>query len=133
MSELIMQPGALMDLKDLSNFVLIGRERLAAVRAAIRAIDKVGVAAEVYEQKMMEAQELAEAVLDSEVRLGQLRSQVQRESGRKVPTGGQRFVNDSADRIIQHREEDTALRQFDKEAGLERHVAQYLETLAAHP
>jgi hypothetical protein len=30
-------------IEDLSRFVLIGREKLTAVRAAIRAIDKVGV------------------------------------------------------------------------------------------
>lgn len=66
---------------DLSKFVLIGRERLIAVRAAIRAIDKVGVAAEVYQQKLAEGQEIAEAVLDAEVRLGELRASVPRDKG----------------------------------------------------
>ena len=57
---------------DLKKFILIGREKLAAVRAEIRAIDKVGLAKEVHQQKLLEAQEIAEAVTDAEVRMGEL-------------------------------------------------------------
>lgn len=39
---------------ELSKFVLVGREKLNAVRAEIRAIDKVGLAQEVHEQKLRE-------------------------------------------------------------------------------
>lgn len=59
-------------LEDLSKFVLVGREKLTAVRAEIRAIDKVQLAQEVREQKKEEAQMLAEALLDAEVRIGDL-------------------------------------------------------------
>ena len=41
-------------LPDLTKFVLIGREKLNAVRAEIRAIQKVGLAQEVHEQKLKE-------------------------------------------------------------------------------
>lgn len=71
------QPQQLPDtLADLSKFVLIGREKLNAVRAEIRAIEKVGLAKEVHEQKLHEAQEIAEAVLDAEMRLGELTSRM---------------------------------------------------------
>ena len=40
---------------DLAKFVLIGRDKLKAVRAEIHAIDKVGMAREVYQQKLEEA------------------------------------------------------------------------------
>lgn len=63
-------------IEDLSKFVLIGREQLNAVRAAIRAIDKVGLATEVREQKLQEAQDLADAVLDAEVRIGELTAEL---------------------------------------------------------
>ena len=43
-------------LDDLSKFVLVGREKLVAVRAEIRAIEKVGLAQEVRKQKLSEAQ-----------------------------------------------------------------------------
>ena len=57
-------------IEDLSKFVLIGREKLESVRAEIRAIDKVGLAQQVREQKLQEAQLLSEAVMDAEVKLG---------------------------------------------------------------
>lgn len=68
-------------LPDLSKFVLIGREKLNAVRAEIRAIDKVGLAKEVHEQKLKEAQEIAEAVLDAEVKIGELTKQMKKAQG----------------------------------------------------
>ncbi|MBR1603248.1 MAG: hypothetical protein IJ667_07400 [Synergistaceae bacterium] len=58
--------------EDLTKFVLIGREKLVAVRAEIRAIKKVGLAEAVRRQKMSEAQAISEAVLDAEVRIGEL-------------------------------------------------------------
>lgn len=60
------------NIEDLGKFVLIGREKLVAVRAEIRAIDKVGLAQEVRKQKLEEAQYISEAVLDAEVRIGEL-------------------------------------------------------------
>lgn len=59
-------------LEDLAQFVLIGREQLAAVRAGIRALDKLDVAEGVRKQKKEEAQMLAEALLDAEVRIGEI-------------------------------------------------------------
>ena len=59
-------------LEDLAQFVLIGREQLTAVRAGIRALDKLDVAEGVRKQKKEEAQMLAEALLDAEVRIGEI-------------------------------------------------------------
>lgn len=59
-------------LDDLIKFVLIGREKLVAVRAGIRAINKLELATEVREQKQEEAQMLAGALLDAEVKIGEL-------------------------------------------------------------
>ena len=53
---------------DLSKFVLIGRDKLQAVRAEMAAIKKVGLAQEVIDQKRAEAQDIAELVTISEVR-----------------------------------------------------------------
>lgn len=68
------------NIEDLSKFVLVGREQLVAVRAAIRAIDKVGVAQEVRKQKLKEGQEIGEAVLDAEVRIGELMREVPKQN-----------------------------------------------------
>lgn len=68
---------------DLAKFVLIGRDKLKAVRAEIHAIDKVGMARDVYKQKLEEAQEIAEVVTDAECRMGELlRETVRHEGGR---------------------------------------------------
>ena len=73
MSELIKANSELPStIQELSRFALIGREKLVAVRAEIRAINKVGLAQEVREQKLHEAQDIADAVLDAEVRIGEL-------------------------------------------------------------
>lgn len=72
------------NLEDLSKFVLVGREKLTAVRAEIRAIDKVKLAEEVREQKKEEAQMLAEALLDAEVRIGDLLKQIPKASGKRT-------------------------------------------------
>lgn len=60
------------NIEDLSKFVLIGREKLKAVKAEISAIQKLGLAKEVYEQKKSEAQEIAETVTLAEMRTGEL-------------------------------------------------------------
>ena len=59
-------------IEDLTKFVLIGREQLVAVTAAIRAIDKIGVAKDVREQKLEEGQMLGGALLDAESRIGEI-------------------------------------------------------------
>ena len=58
------------NLPDLARFALVGREKLTAVRAEINAIKKVGLAKDVLEQKKAEAQEIAELVTLSEVKIG---------------------------------------------------------------
>ena len=59
-------------IEDLAKFVLVGREKLTSVRAEIRAISKLELAEEVREQKREEAQMLAEALMDAEVKIGDL-------------------------------------------------------------
>ena len=66
-------------IEDLTRFVLIGREKLVAVRAEIRAMDKIGLAKDVREQKKGEAQELAGALLDAETRIGEILAKIPKE------------------------------------------------------
>ena len=73
MNEITVQAKQLPDnLPDLAAFVLVGREKLTAVRAEIRATDKLQLAEDVRQQKRDEAQMLSEALLDAEVRIGEL-------------------------------------------------------------
>lgn len=73
MNEIIKKPINLPSkLQDLTKFVLIGREKLVSVRAEIRAINKLDLAQDVKNQKQKEAQDLAGALLDAEVKIGEI-------------------------------------------------------------
>ena len=120
MNELTTQNRQLPDnIEDLARFVLIGREKLTAVRAEIRAIKAVELAAEVHEQKLEEAQEIAEAVLDAEAKLGELTSKMEKAQGARTdlqlnPRGGEK-----------------SKKQQLADLGI-THVERY-ETIAKHP
>ena len=118
MQELQTQSRQLPDtLTDLSKFVLVGREKLNAVRAEIRAIEKVGLAKEVHEQKLAEAQDIADAVLDAEAKIGELTSRMKKASNQ--------FACDSG---------VTGTKGKQLEAiGLNRKQASRYEAIAAHP
>jgi len=116
------------NIDDLAKFVLIGRDKLDAVRAEIRAIEKLGLAEEVYAQKLREAQEIGDAVLDAEVRVGELMLKVPKAT---KGTGSNQYVKKA--------ENDTAV-DFSKskadvirDAGLKPWQAQQFQTLAKHP
>ena len=82
-------------------------------------------AADVYNQKLREGQDIAEAVLDAEMRLGELRREVPRNFNR-----GNQYTEAKAERTAIA---ETQLQRFDNAAQLERHAAQAVEALAAHP
>ena len=112
-------------MEDLSRFVLVGREKLVAVRAEIRAIEKVGLAKEVREQKLKEAQAISEAVLDAEVRIGELMRSVPKAShdrGNQYTGGKDPAVGSSHNK-----------RKVIEDAGFSKTQVQRFETLASHP
>lgn len=108
-------------LEDLSRFVLIGRAQLKAVRDAIKHIDKIGVAKEVHEQKLREAQEIAEAVLDAEVKIGELTSRMEK------ATANQYTVQ--KDNGVPKQSKAAQL----EEIGITEKQKQRFEALAKHP
>lgn len=72
------------NIQDLSKFVLVGREKLISVKAEIRAINKLEFAQEVRNQKREEARMLSEALLDAEVRLGELFREIPKTPGKRT-------------------------------------------------
>ncbi len=114
-------------IEDLSRFVLVGREKMVSVRAEIRAIDKWGLSKEVRQQKLDEGQMIADALLDAEVRLGELME-------RELPDarGGDRrsddFKNDTAV-DYEKKKQSEAL----KEMGFTQKQSERFKTLAKHP
>ena len=83
-------------MEDLTRFVLVERERLVAVRAEIRAIDKLGLVQGVREQKLREAQSISETVLDAEVRIGELMNAVPKATAKNNPSGKSKTQIDTA-------------------------------------
>lgn len=129
--------------QELAKFVLLGREKLIAVRAEIRAINKAQLAKEVYSQKLEEAQMLGEAVLDAEVKLGEMTSPIPKASGVRSDlqkcaieprsTGGTRFENGTGESM------DTAAprlpktkREVIEDLGFTKTQVHRFETLAAN-
>ena len=109
------------NIDDLAKFALVGREKLVAVRAEIRAIEKVGLAQGVREQKLREAQDISEAVLDAEVRIGELMAGVPTRQGKRTDI-------EPMDSGVQKSKQ-----QIIEDAGFTVKQAQRFETLAAHP
>ena len=68
-------------IEDLSRFVLVNEERVQALRAEIRAIKKVSLAKEVYEQKLAEAQEVGKVTVEAAQKMGELLLQIEKASG----------------------------------------------------
>lgn len=123
MNELTTQSRQLPDtLEDLARFVLIGREKLTAVRAEIRAIKKVELAKEVHEQKLEEGQEIAEAVLDAEVKIGELTREMDKSKGGRPAKTTDTDVHSLAIKAKQL-----------SEIGISEKQKQRYENLAAHP
>lgn len=111
-------------LSDLVRFVLIGREKLTAVRAEIRAIDKLDLATGVREQKIGEAQMLGGALLDAEVKLGELTSEI------PLGSGGDRRSKDFKNRPATAFEKTKE--QTIKELGFTNDQVEKFESLADH-
>lgn len=110
-------------IEDLAGFVLIGREKLVAVRAEIRAIDKLNLAESVRQQKRDEAQMLSEALLDAEVKIGELLKKIPKDPGGRP-----------------QKTHDTAVHSFEKpkhevvqSLGFTPKQANRFETLANNP
>lgn len=59
-------------IEDVAHFLLIAPEKASALRAEIRAIQKVGLAKAVYDQKLEEQRRLCDMILDASVRLGEM-------------------------------------------------------------
>ena len=112
-------------LPDLSRFVLIGRDKLKAVRAEIHAIDKVGMAREVYQQKLEEAQAIAEVVTDAECRMGELIKAIPKASG------GDRRSEDF--KISPQVDFEKPKSEVIKESGISQRQAEHFQLMASHP
>lgn len=108
-------------LEDLSTFVLIGRDKLNIVRSQIKAMDKLELAEGVRSQKKEEAQMLAEALLDAEVRIGEILNAMPKAQGQRNDKLGNNTVTK-----LQTKE------QAAQELGFDKMQVSRFQTLAAN-
>lgn len=108
---------------ELSRFVLVGRDKLQAVKAEIHAIEKVGLAQEVREQKLQEAQEIAEVVTDAEVRIGELL--------KEIPKAGQNQYTKCKSQCGEKSKKPKS--EVIKESGLTQRQAEHFQIMADNP
>jgi hypothetical protein len=106
------------NIEDLTRFVLVGREKLTAVRAEIRAINKIGLAKEVREQKKQEAQDLGDALLDAEAKIGEFLKEIPKLQGKRT------------DKILADTSVDKSKKEVIKDLGFNEKQAERFETLA---
>lgn len=111
-------------LEDLAQFVLIGREQLTAVRAGIRALNKLDVAEGVRKQKREEAQMLAEALLDAEVRIGEILAAMPKAGG-----GDRKSENFKIDSAVDF---DNSKMKAAEQLGFNQKQVERFQTLAAN-
>ena len=109
-------------LPELSKFVLVGREKLVSVRAEIRAIQNVGLAKEVLEQKKAEAQEIAELVTLSEMRIGLMLKEIPKAQGKRTD------LSTSSSRIEEVKPKSEAA----KELGFTKDQVSQFQRMAEH-
>lgn len=109
-------------LGELRSFVLVGREALKAKIAEIKAIDKIGAADEARKQVLSDAQDLSEALIDAEVRLGELISELPDSQGKRTDL-------ELLDSAVQKLTKKEAIESI----GLTQKTANRYEQLAAHP
>ena len=127
MNEIALKPEIILPstIEDLSRFVLVGREKLVAVRAEIRAIEKVGLAQQVREQKLKEAQAISEAVLDAEVKIGELMREIP-----KATNGG---ANQYQAKTTAVSKEQKSKSEIIQKSGFTQKQAERFQILAANP
>lgn len=107
-------------LEDLAKFVLIGRDKLDIVRSQIRAMDKLELAEGVRSQKKEEAQMLAEALLDAEVRIGEILNAMPKAQGQR------------SDLLLDNGVHKLPKLEAAKELGFDAKQVQRFQTLAAN-
>jgi hypothetical protein len=112
-----------MTFEDVTSFAIVAQEKLKSVRAEISAIKRLGLAQEVLQQKIKEAQELAEVKTRAEMQIGKLTAAMPKASGAR---------NDLATSSATVTRLETKQDALSK-AGIKKQAASEYERMAAHP
>ena len=109
---------------DLAKFMIVAQEKVKAVKAEIRAIQKLNLAKEVYAQKMEEQRRLQEVILLSYQRMGEIT--------REMPTARGARTDRELSRTNTTKFEKSK-KQATQELGFSKDQVSRMEQMAAHP
>ena len=107
---------------DLARFILIAPEKIKAMKAEIRAIQKAQLAKEVYDQKKAELDRLRELMLLVYQRMGEITREMPKASGNQYTSASSRI-----------REKAPAKGEGIKILGFSKDQVSRMEQMAAHP
>ena len=107
---------------DLAKFMIVAQEKVKAVKAEIRAIQKLNLAQEVYMQKMEEQRRLQEVILLAYQRMGEITREMPKGSG-----------NQYSSAFSRKREEAKPKAQAIKDLGFSTSQVGRMEQMASHP
>lgn len=110
---------------DLAKFMIVAQEKVKAVKAEIRAIQKLNLAKEVYAQKMEEQRRLQEVILLSYQRMGEIT--------REIPKDCRFHGNQYGEVNSRLREDTKSKKQAIQELELSTSQVHRMEQMAAHP
>ena len=120
MNELINRDTQLPDtLEDLTQFVLVGKAKLQAYMLKLQTVNKLSVAQEIRDQTLKETQEVSNALIAAEQRIGELLMAIPKQTGNQYSASAERSEKAKSEVIA--------------EMGYERHEASDYQQMAKHP
>lgn len=134
MNDIQIRSGSLPALpEELAKFILVGEEKARAIKAEIRAIQKLNLANEVWHQKQEELEMVREAVIEAERRIGVLFNNMPKQTGR---TPG----NQHTGRVERENEKTADVAGFSKtrkeaaaDLGFKEREVRRFQQMAKHP
>lgn len=124
MNEIIERNNQLPDtLEDLTQFVLVGKAKLQAYMLKLQTVNKLSVAQEIRDQTLKETQEISNALIAAEQRIGELLLAIPKQSGMRT----------DLETSSEHSDEVKTKRQTIEEMGYNRQDANDYEQMARHP
>lgn len=126
MSELAVYQQASLPVKpaDLAKFMIVAQEKVKAVKAEIRAIQKLNLAKEVYAQKMEEQRRLQEVILLAYQRMGEITREIPKATAGRPS----REIGSSSGTNFEKTKAQTI-----QELGFSKPQVSRMEQMAAHP
>lgn len=112
-------------IEDLTQFVLVGKAKLQAYMLKLQTVNKLSVAQEIRDQTLKEAQEISQAVIAAEQRIGELLLAIPKQSG------GDRKSDDFKNRDGSNFEKTKS--ETVKQMGYSKDEASDYQQMAKHP